>query len=118
MIMAMITQVFTVKNQTETISSAYTKLIALNPTDKYIKQKAAGSLGGSSHSHFIERNNGQYTRKRQHYVKYDWECDEMNRSSAMQAIDSFIKNNFKYLYKRQNYNINTVHLTFQMDSKT
>lgn len=62
--MAMITKVFTVKKQTETISSAYKKLIALDPTDKYIKQKAAGSLGGASHSGFIERNNGQYKRMR------------------------------------------------------
>ena len=62
--MTMITQVFKAKNQTETIASAYTNLIALNPTDKYIKQKAAGSLGGSSRSRFIERNNGQYKRMR------------------------------------------------------
>lgn len=62
--MAMITQVFKTKNQTETIDSAYKQLIALNPTDKYNKQKAAGSLGGSSRSRFIERKNDQYTRMR------------------------------------------------------
>jgi len=58
----MITQVFTTKGQIESIADAYKKLIALNPTDKYNKQKAAGSLGGSSRSHYIERQNNQYKR--------------------------------------------------------
>ena len=40
----LITKVFTCKNQKETVLSAYEKLIALNPTDKYNKQKAAGAL--------------------------------------------------------------------------
>jgi len=60
----MITRIFTKKGQVESKADAYTKLIALNPTDKYTKQKAAGSLGGSSRSHFIERQNDQYTRMR------------------------------------------------------
>lgn len=60
----MITRVFTTKDQTESIADAYTKLIALNPTDKYIKQKAAGSLGGASRSHFIKRQNDEYIRMR------------------------------------------------------
>jgi len=62
--MAMITRVFTTKGQVESIADAYAKLIELNPTDKYNKQKAAGSLGGSSRSCFIERQNNQYTRMR------------------------------------------------------
>lgn len=60
----MITRVFTKKGQAESIADAYTRLIELNPTDKYNKQKAAGSLGGSSRSRFIERQNNQYTRMR------------------------------------------------------
>jgi len=60
----MITRVFTTMGHTESIADAYTKLIALNPTDKYNKQKAAGSLGGASRSGFIELKNGQWTRIR------------------------------------------------------
>ena len=62
--MAMITRVFNTKGQVESIADAYTKLVKLNPTDKYNKQKAAGSLGGSSRSGFIELQNNQYTRMR------------------------------------------------------
>ena len=40
------------------------KLIALNPTDKYSKQKAAGSLGGASRWGFIVLNNGIWERMR------------------------------------------------------
>jgi|LSQX01.1.fsa_nt_gb hypothetical protein len=60
----MITQVFTIKNQRETIPNAYKKLIALNPTDKYNKKKAAGSLGGASRWGFIALNNGIWERMR------------------------------------------------------
>lgn len=60
----MITRVFTTKGHTESLADAYTKLIALNPTDKYNKQKAAGSLGGALRSHFIKRQNHQYIRIR------------------------------------------------------
>lgn len=58
----MIEQVFTAKDQTDTVTSAYKKLLDLNPNDKYIKQKAAGSLGGASRSRFIKRENNQYKR--------------------------------------------------------
>lgn len=60
----MIVQVFTAINQTDTVVSAYKKLIELNPNDKYNKQKAAGSLGGASRFRFIKRENNQYTRIR------------------------------------------------------
>lgn len=60
----MITRVFTIKNQKETITNAYGKLIALNPTDKYNKQKAAGSLGGASRWGFIALTNGVWERMR------------------------------------------------------
>lgn len=60
----MITRVFTTKSQKETIPNAYEKLIALNPTDKYSKQKAAGSLGGASRWGFIVLNNGIWERMR------------------------------------------------------
>lgn len=39
----------------------------------------------------------------------------MNRAKAMQSVEELMKNNFKYLCNRGNYNINTIHLTFQMD---
>ncbi|MPM05383.1 hypothetical protein SDC9_51673 [bioreactor metagenome] len=42
----------------------------------------------------------------------------MNRVSAMQSIDGVLKNDFKYLYKRHNIEHHTLHLTFQMDSKS
>lgn len=60
----MITRVFTTKSQKETIPNALAKLIALNPTDKYSKQKAAGSLGGASRWGFIVLNNGIWERMR------------------------------------------------------
>ncbi|WP_310603716.1 hypothetical protein [Anaerosporobacter sp.] len=52
--MTMISQVFTQKGQTESISVAYGSLIKLNPADKYSKQKAAGSLGGASRWGYID----------------------------------------------------------------
>lgn len=55
----MISQVFIAKNHTESISDAYRKLQNLNPNDPYKKQKAAGSLGGSSRRKFIELNNNR-----------------------------------------------------------
>ncbi len=62
----MITQVFTVKGMTLSVASAYTALIALNPSNPYAKEKAAGSLGGSSRHGFIEYNsvNRTWTRVR------------------------------------------------------
>ena len=42
----------------------------------------------------------------------------MNKVSAMQAIDRILKEDFKYLYIRDRIDINTLHLTFQMDSKS
>lgn len=60
----MITRVFTFKNQKETIQNAYVKLINLNPTDKYNKQKAAGALGGASRWGFIAHTDGVWERMR------------------------------------------------------
>lgn len=60
----MITKVFTSKGEKETIASAYTKLIDLNPNDKYKKKKAAGSLGGASRHGFLSREDHEYTRTR------------------------------------------------------
>jgi len=60
----MITRVFTIKNQKETIPNAYEKLIALNPMDKYNKQKTAGSLGGASRWGFIVLTNGVWEQMR------------------------------------------------------
>ncbi len=62
--MTMITNVFTQKGQSETVKDAFTALINLNPNDKYKKQKAAGSLGGSSNSKFLSRQGKTYTRTR------------------------------------------------------
>ncbi|MFZ1758289.1 MAG: hypothetical protein WAX68_08085 [Streptococcus suis] len=42
----------------------------------------------------------------------------MNRTEAMQTVESLLKNNFKYLYKKEKLNIFELHLSFQMDSKT
>lgn len=50
----MITQVFTTKGMTLSVADAYTRLIALNPGDPFAKEKAAGSLGGSSRYGFLE----------------------------------------------------------------
>lgn len=58
----MISQIFTHRSHKESIRSAYSKLIDLNPKDPYNKQKAAGSLGGASRHGFIVRSNGDYVR--------------------------------------------------------
>ena len=42
----------------------------------------------------------------------------MNRVQAMTAIDNILKHKFKYLYQQQKLNIQTLHLSFLMDSKT
>lgn len=42
----------------------------------------------------------------------------MTRTEAMQTVESLLKNNFKYLYKKEKLNIFELHLSFQMDSKT
>lgn len=62
----MITQVFTTKGMTLSVAEAYTRLIALNPGDPYAREKAAGSLGGSSRHGFIQFNlaNKTWTRVR------------------------------------------------------
>lgn len=60
----MITKVFTQKGQSKTIRDSFTALVNLNPNDKYKKQKAAGSLGGSSTSGFLSRQGKVYTRTR------------------------------------------------------
>lgn len=42
----------------------------------------------------------------------------MHRIEAMKTVESLMKNNFKYLYKKEKLNIFELHFTFQMDSKT
>jgi len=42
----------------------------------------------------------------------------MNRVQAMTAIDEILKHKFKYLCQQQKLNIQTLHLSFLMDSKT
>ena len=42
----------------------------------------------------------------------------MNRAKAMQIVESLLKKNFKYLYKKEKLNIFELHLTFQMECKT
>lgn len=42
----------------------------------------------------------------------------MTKGIAMQAVDEILKKDFKYLYRRQSVDNNTLHLTFQMDSKS
>jgi len=42
----------------------------------------------------------------------------MNKIEALKTVDSLLKNNFKYLYKKEKLNIFELHLSFQMDSKT
>lgn len=42
----------------------------------------------------------------------------MNKVQAMIAIDDILKHKFKYLYQQQKLNIQTLHLSFLMDSKT
>lgn len=62
--MAMITNVFKQEGQSKSIHEAFSALVKLNPTDKYKKQKAAGSLGGASNSKFLSRQGKTYTRTR------------------------------------------------------
>lgn len=42
----------------------------------------------------------------------------MNWINAKNQIEDILKRNFKYLYVKNNLDINTIHLTFQMDSIT
>ena len=58
----MISQIFTNRSHKESLRTAYSKLIDLNPNDPYNKQKAAGALGGASRHGFIVRFNGDYVR--------------------------------------------------------
>lgn len=62
--MTMVTQVFTRKGDTKSIADAYVRLANLNPNDPYNKQKAAGSLGGSSASGFLKKEGRTYIRTR------------------------------------------------------
>ena len=48
----------------------------------------------------------------------EWEKQEMTRGAAIRKVDEILKKDFKYLYKRRLVNIHTLHLTFQMDSKS
>ena len=40
----------------------------------------------------------------------------MKRVEAMKAMESFLKQDIKYLYKEQRINLHQMHLSFQMDS--
>ncbi len=62
--MAMITNVFKRNNEVQSLNDAFTALVNLNPNDKYKKQKAAGSLGGSCTSGFLKRQGKTYQRTR------------------------------------------------------
>lgn len=42
----------------------------------------------------------------------------MTRGIAMQDVDEILKKDFKYLYRIQRIDINRLHLTFKMDSKS
>lgn len=42
----------------------------------------------------------------------------MTRARAMQAVTNILQQDFKYLYEKENTDIHTVHLTFQMDSRS
>lgn len=39
-------------------------------------------------------------------------------TKAMKLIEQMLKKDFKYLYKKENIDINTWHFIFLMDSKT
>ena len=60
----MIKKVFKVKGQTETIVDAYTKLIALNPTDKYKNKRRKDRLGARHAGGFIVLYDNQWTSVR------------------------------------------------------
>lgn len=42
----------------------------------------------------------------------------MNRTKAVQTVESMLKKDFKYLYKKEKLNLFELHLSFQMDCKT
>lgn len=56
----MITKVLSKKGQEISKRETFENLVALNPTDKYNKQKAAGSIGGSRTQGYIEVNGINY----------------------------------------------------------
>lgn len=63
--MDMITHVFKKKGDTKSVADAFINLVNLNPNDKYKKQKASGSLGGSIASGFLSRQDKIYTQTRE-----------------------------------------------------
>ena len=62
--MTMITQVFTKKGESDSISNVIKKLCKIKPTDPFRLKKALGSIGGSVNSGFIIINGGMVTRVR------------------------------------------------------
>lgn len=62
--MTMITQVFTKKGESDSISNVITKLCKLNSTDPFRLKKALGSIGGAVNSGFIKIIDGMVTRVR------------------------------------------------------
>lgn len=56
----MITKVLSQKGQEISKKDTFEKLVALNPTDRYNKQKAAGSIGGSRTQGYIEVDGTNY----------------------------------------------------------
>ena len=62
--MTMITQVFRVKGNSESIGNVIKKLCELNPTDPFRLKKALGSIGGAVNSGFVIINDGILTRVR------------------------------------------------------
>lgn len=56
----MITYVLNRKGQRLSKKDTFDKLVALNPNDKYKKQKAAGSMGGSVTNNFIKSSGSDY----------------------------------------------------------
>lgn len=56
----MITHVFDKKGQRLSKQDTFNRLVTLYPNDKYKKQKAAGSIGGSVTHHYIQSNGSDY----------------------------------------------------------
>lgn len=56
----MITKVLSQKGQEISKKDTFEKLVALNPKDRYNKQKAAGSIGGSRTHRYIEVDGTNY----------------------------------------------------------
>lgn len=56
----MITDVYKKKGERYSKKDTFDKLVNLNPKDKYNKQKAAGSIGGSVTQGYIESDGNDY----------------------------------------------------------